>query len=192
MIVDKAELRRTYCDLRECQPPEDIAAASEALCQRLAVWPPLAQADTVLAYLAFRNELDVRPLFALLPHICWMVPRLSPGRQMTIHPYNPVHLVRHRFGMLEPDPSLPQISPAEIDVALIPGVAFDRHGARLGFGGGYYDRFLPQTGALRVGIALQSCVADELPCTDHDQRVDWVATPAGLIRCEPPPSERSG
>jgi 5-formyltetrahydrofolate cyclo-ligase len=191
MIPDKAELRRAYCDLRECQSPEDIAAASRAMCQLLAVWPPLARARTVLAYLAFRNELDLRPLFSLLPHTRWVVPRLSSGRQMTIHPYDPDRLVRHRFGMLEPDPLLPEITPDEIDVALIPGVAFDRHGARLGFGGGYYDRFLPRTNALRVGIALQSCVADELPCADHDQRVDWVATPAGMTRCDPARSEQS-
>jgi 5-formyltetrahydrofolate cyclo-ligase len=185
MIPDKVGLRRTYCDLRECQAPQDIAAASEVLCRHLAVWPPLTRAHTTLAYLAFRNELDLRPLFALLPHIRWVVPRLAQGRQMTIHTYDPDHLVRHPFGMLEPDPSLPEVSPDEIDVALIPGVAFDWHGARLGFGGGYYDRFLPRTGALRVGIALQSCVADELPCADHDERVDWVATPAGLTRCAP-------
>jgi 5-formyltetrahydrofolate cyclo-ligase len=178
----KADLRQRFCSLRECQLPGDVAAMSAALCERLAAWPPLSGARTVLAYLAFRNEIDLSPLFGLLAHIRWTVPRVV-RKALVIHPYNPGRLVRHRFGMLEPDPTLPVIAPGELDVVLIPGVAFDRQGARLGYGGGYYDRFLPTTPALRVGIAGDTCLADELPCGDFDQRMDWVATPTQTIRC---------
>jgi 5-formyltetrahydrofolate cyclo-ligase len=67
-----------------------------------------------------------------------------------------------------------------LDVVLVPGVAFDRYGGRLGFGGGFYDRFLPTTPALRVGVTYDSCLMDELPCTQSDQRMDWIVTPGGL------------
>jgi len=185
MNVEKHELRQRFCALRDSQSPEDIAAASQALCQRLAGWPLLRQARTVLAYIAFRNELDLRPLFARLPEIQWLAPRVV-GREMVLHPYDPDRLAPHRFGMLEPEASLPQVGPEEVDIVLVPGVAFDRYGARLGYGGGFYDRFLPGTSALRVGIALESAVAEALPCAEHDQRMDWIATPERLIRCLPP------
>jgi 5-formyltetrahydrofolate cyclo-ligase len=181
---DKPELRRQYCTLRECLPTEEVAAASTALCRRLAAWPVLRQAQNVLTYLAFRNEPDLGLLFDLLPHVRWAIPRIE-GQRLVLHAYDPARLVRHRFGMLEPAPDLPVIEPSTLDVILVPGVAFDRLGGRLGFGGGYYDRFLPTTPALRVAVAYDECLCDALPCREHDQRMDWVVTPTEEIHCAP-------
>lgn len=178
----KRRLRRDFCELRECLVPEDAIAASSAVCKRLARFPPLQRADTVMAYLAIRNEIDVRGLFDLLPDIRWTLPRVD-GRRMAVHFYNPRRLLRHRFGMLEPAPDQPTVTPDEIDVVLVPGVAFDRQGGRLGYGGGYYDRFLPRTRALRIGVSHSACLIDELPCEAHDARMEWVVTPSELFRC---------
>lgn len=201
--MDKPKLRAHFCAARECLPAEEIAGASAVLCQRLAAWlsgrgdalyqerldgkAPLVGhvAPTILTYLAFRNEPDLGLLFELLPDVNWLAPRITKGRQLALHPYDPDRLVRHRFGMLEPAANLPVVDPATVDVVLVPGVAFDRRGGRLGFGGGYYDRFLPTTPALRVGIAFDQCLAEELPCGRHDQRMDWVATPTEIIHCGP-------
>jgi 5-formyltetrahydrofolate cyclo-ligase len=87
--------------------------------------------------------------------------------------------------MLEPAPYLATVSPEIIDVVLVPGVAFDRRGGRLGFGGGYYDRFLPLTHALRVGVSQTACLVDQLPCDPHDARMDWVVTPTEMVECLP-------
>jgi 5-formyltetrahydrofolate cyclo-ligase len=184
--MDKSQLRHDFCSLRECLPTEHIAAAAIALCQRLADWPVLRKAQTVLTYLAFRNEIDLDSLFDLLPHIHWAVPRVVEGQRMILHPYDPARLVRHRFGMLEPAPDLPVVDPATLDIVLVPGVAFDRRGGRLGFGGGYYDRFLTTTPALRVGVTHDDCLAESLPCGAHDQRMDWIVTPTQNIQCTPP------
>jgi 5-formyltetrahydrofolate cyclo-ligase len=62
----------------------------------------------------------------------------------------------------------------------------------LGFGGGYYDRFLPTTPALRVGVAYAECLADTLPCDESDQRMDWIATPAGLFATGAPRRDGTG
>jgi len=83
--------------------------------------------------------------------------------------------------MLEPAADLPVIDPATLDVVLVPGVAFDRQGGRLGFGGGYYDRLLPTTPALRIGVTYDECLCDALPCGEHDQRMDWIVTPTELF-----------
>jgi 5-formyltetrahydrofolate cyclo-ligase len=181
--MDKTKLRQTFCALRECLPTEEIAAASAVLCQRLSRFLP--PASCILTYLAFRNEPDLGLLFELLPSAHWVVPRIE-GRRLILHPYDPARLARHCFGMLEPMADLPVVDPATLDVALVPGVAFDRRGTRLGFGGGYYDRFLPTTPALRIGIAFDECLADELPYGEYDQRMDWVATPSKMIHCTPP------
>jgi 5-formyltetrahydrofolate cyclo-ligase len=180
--MDKSELRTHFCSLRERLPTGETATYSNDLCERLARFLP--PASCILTYLAFRNEPDLSLLFELLPDARWVVPRITEGRQMALHPYDPERLVRHRFGMLEPAADLPVVNPAEIDIVLVPGVAFDRHGGRLGFGGGYYDRFLPTTSALRIGIAFDQCLAEQLPCGEHDQRMDWVATQSEMIHCE--------
>ena len=179
---DKSELRTHFCTLRECLPAEEIAAASAALCRRLAAWSALREVQTVLTYHAFRSEPDLSLLFDLLPSICWAAPRIE-GKELVIHPYDPTRLMRHRFGMLEPAADLPVIDPARLDVVLVPGVAFDRRGGRLGFGGGFYDGLLPTTRTLRVGVTHNSCLADRLPMLAHDQWMDWVVTPAQLIQC---------
>jgi 5-formyltetrahydrofolate cyclo-ligase len=182
---NKPALRHDFCTLRECLPAEEVAAASAALCRHLADWPILRDARAVLTYLAFRNEPDLGLLFDLLPRIHWVVPRIIEKGRMMFHPYDPAHLIRHRFGMLEPAVDLPTVDPRALEVVLVPGVAFDRQGARLGFGGGYYDRFLPTTPALRVGVTYDECLTDELPCGEHDQRMDWIATPSGLFSPRP-------
>ena len=197
--MDKPQLRRHFCSLRERLTAEEIGSASAAICRRLAAWPPLQQAQgitlkkrdqqtnqpanqptSILTYLAFHNEPDLGQLFGLLPHACWVVPRID-GHHLVLHLYDPTRLVHHRFGMLEPAADLPVVDPAALDVVLVPGVAFDRRGGRLGFGGGYYDRLLPTTPALRVGVTYDECLADALPCDEHDQRMDWIVTPSGLF-----------
>jgi 5-formyltetrahydrofolate cyclo-ligase len=186
--MDKSDLRQQFCTLRECLPAEEVTTASTALCRRLTALPPISDLQPsapILTYLAFRNEIDPGPLLDLLPHVRWIVPRIIEGGRMVLHPYDPARLVRHRFGMLEPAADLPAVDPSTLDLVLVPGVAFDRQGGRLGFGGGYYDRFLPTTPALRVGVTYDECLADALPCGEHDQRMDWVVTPTQEIHCAP-------
>jgi len=181
--MDKGTLRRHFLRLREGLSPEEVARASKAVCARLAAWPILRTAQTVMSYLAFRNEPDLSPLFTRFPQIRWVLPRIE-GHRLVIHPYDPAHLARHPFGMLEPAATLPVVDPTTLDLVLVPGVAFDRHGGRLGFGGGFYDRFLPTTPALRVGVTYDLCLVDALPCTENDARMDWVVTPTRFLRCE--------
>jgi 5-formyltetrahydrofolate cyclo-ligase len=185
----KARVRDRYRKLREAMTPAQVRAASEALCRRLAAWDVLQNARQVMAYIAFRNELDLVPLFGMLPAVRWIVPRVT-GKQLVLHPYEPARLVRHRFGMLEPAADLPVVAPDTLDVVLVPGVAFDRQGGRMGFGGGFYDAFLPTTGALRVGITFDDCLADRVPGDAHDQRMDWVVTPHQTLRVSEPDGSR--
>ena len=182
--MDKQTLRSHFARRRQNLSPEEVITASAAVCRRLAAWSPIASRQSsisILTYLAFCNEIDLAPLFDTLPQARWVVPRIIDDNGMMLHIYDPARLVRHRFGMLEPAPDLPVVDPATLDLVLTPGVAFDRNGWRLGFGGGYYDRLLPATTAMRVGVTYDESVVDTLPHNEHDQRMDWVVTPSEMI-----------
>ncbi|MDX2080767.1 MAG: 5-formyltetrahydrofolate cyclo-ligase [Terrimicrobiaceae bacterium] len=92
---------------------------------------------------------------------------------------DPEALVSGRFGILEPPPNAAACF--EFDIILVPGLAFDRSGGRLGRGAGYYDRFLAKTPGLRVGVC--SAVHPRIPMEEHDVRMDFVVTPDEVIDC---------
>lgn len=95
---------------------------------------------------------------------------------------------RGGFGVWEPDVETTQVlKPEELSVILLPGLFFTREGARLGRGGGFFDRYLKRTSAatLRVGVALEWQLVDSLPLEPHDQRMDWLITEQRVIHCQP-------
>ncbi len=97
-------------------------------------------------------------------------------------------LQQGRYGIWEPNQAMTQrLAPEEVAVVLVPGLFFtSKEGARLGRGGGYFDRFLARTTAatLKVGVALDWQVVDSLPLESHDQRMDWLITETQVIRCQ--------
>ena len=191
MTPDKAGLRRRCRQIREAIGTERVRASSQAVCDHVSDWPTFQQAGTVLSFLAFRNEINLLPLVEDRPDKLWLMPRVVEGRELkpdqrpylVLHPYDPMCLKRHRYGMMEPQSTLPVIEPREVDVVLVPGIAFDRQGGRLGFGGGFYDRLLPLTDrADRVGVTYEELVIDVVPMEPWDCRVEWLVTPAGLTK----------
>ena len=180
--MDKSALRAHCRALRDALTAQTVASASERICQRLIEWPVFRQAQTVMAYMAFGNEISLLPLMDQSRDKRWVIPRTvtEPGPRLILHLYDPARLVRHRFGMLEPDVSLPVIEPGELDLVLVPGLAFDRRGYRLGYGGGFYDRFLPHVTARQVGIVSTVLLVEHVPNGRFDQRVDYVASESGI------------
>jgi 5-formyltetrahydrofolate cyclo-ligase len=101
-----------------------------------------------------------------------------------VRPGDPLHPTD--YGPREPARRVP-VDPSAVDVVITPGLAFDRRGHRLGYGGGYYDRYLARLhpAAARVGIAFSVQLVDELPVESVDQPVDVIVTDQEVIRCEP-------
>ena len=180
--MDKSVLRAQCRALRDAMTAKAVTLASEQICARLAEWPIFQQAQTVMADIAFGNEVSLLTLMNQSSDKCWVIPRTEarPEPRLILHPYDPLRLVRHRFGMLEPDVSLPVIEPGELDLVLVPGLAFDRRGYRLGYGGGFYDRFLPHVTARQVGIVSTVLLVEHVPNGRFDQRVDYVASESGI------------
>ncbi len=180
--MDKPLLRARCRAWRDALTADEVASASACVCDHLAAWPLFQQAQTVMAYMAFGNEISLLPLMERSLNKRWVIPRTltQPEPRLKLHLYDPARLVRHKFGMLEPEASLPEIGPRELDMVLVPGIAFDRRGYRLGFGGGFYDRFLPLVTALKVGVAYAALIVDRVPNDEFDQRVHWLVCETGV------------
>ena len=101
---------------------------------------------------------------------------------MVFHLYDPNNLIVHPFGMAEPAPHLLQVPLNEIQLVLAPGLAFDRSGWRLGYGGGFFDRFLQDFGGISVGVVFQALLLEAVPHGEYDIPMAWLATEDGLIK----------
>lgn len=177
-------------ELREQIRAQGTVTHEESLQVVESLFPWMSQRlpGTVSAFLAMSGEVDVSPLFQRLPGWRWVLPRVEPDRSVTFRDRD-VPRERHPFGMDQPVDMGPVIALHQIDVFLTPGLAFDLRGGRLGNGGGFYDRILSakRTDAVAVAITVKRRVMDSVPMQGHDQRVDWLATEEGVIRCSPNP-----
>lgn len=131
----------------------------------------------VLTYRPMSGEVDLDPLLIGFPSA---VTRTWPEGRLTIHAAE-APMERHRYGYLQPVADAAELAASEIAVALVPGLAFDRHGTRLGHGAGHYDRLLPQlAGIPLVGVTPAALVVDRLPRESHDVAMTHLATESGV------------
>ena len=194
---DKNSLRRRYADLRGGLTPEERAAAEAAICDRLFSLPAWREAVTVCGYVSVRGELNTRPILeraaaegktVALPVTVTdakegrMVFRALPHGDLT-------RLTPARFGIPEPDGSCPVLCGQDLtnSLILVPALAFDAEGYRLGWGGGYYDRFLADLTDRNVlhttvGLAYSVCTASSLPHEPHDIPVHTVIDERRILR----------
>jgi 5-formyltetrahydrofolate cyclo-ligase len=182
----KSKLRRECLGFRKTLGAEIRAQASLAICARIEAWSVFQQSQTILSYMPIKSEVDLTPLLARHPQKRWALPRIIPeeSHSMVFHEYDPDRIIRHSFGMAEPSPDSPVIHPAEIELALVPGVAFDRRGFRLGYGGGYFDRFLENFQGVSAGIVFQALLLGAVPRAAHDIAMQWVVTEDGVFKAD--------
>ncbi|MBH1935348.1 5-formyltetrahydrofolate cyclo-ligase [Streptomyces sp. AV19] len=187
--VDKADLRRTLLDRRAALSAEAVREAQEALGRRALDLPELADAGTVAAYVSVGREPGTRALLEALRGrgVRVLLPVLLPDNDLDWGVYRgPERLEKAGRGLLEPDGErLGPSAVTEADVVLLPGLAVDGRGLRLGRGGGSYDRVLarlPRPGAVRVVLLYDEEVVERVPAEAHDQPVDAVVTPGGVRR----------
>jgi 5-formyltetrahydrofolate cyclo-ligase len=180
----KSLLRQQYRKLRAALSEDTRARASQSICEEIEKWTIFQQSETILAYMPIKNEADLTPLLARRPEKRWVLPRILPqeDHRMVLHPYDAARLVRHPFGMAEPAADLPTVPPEAIELALVPGLAFDRQGWRLGYGGGYFDRFLTDFAGVSAGVVFHALLVDDLPRGEFDVPVQWVVTEEGIFK----------
>lgn len=180
----KQELRKQCRRIRQELGEAARQAASQAICAHLEGWPAFQRAEVILTYMPMRGEVDLTSLFTRQPHKRWLIPRILPeeDHRMVFQPYDPGHLVIHPFGMAEPAADLPVIPPGAVELAVVPGLAYDRRGWRLGYGGGYFDRFLKDFTGISLGVIFQALLLESVPHTELDMPVHWLVTEWGVTR----------
>jgi 5-formyltetrahydrofolate cyclo-ligase len=183
----KDELRaRMRAQLRATPPAKRLRRASAAA-RLLVGLPQVAGARTVLTFSSFGSEIPTAPLIEALasdPQRAILLPYVEDGGLHATR-YRPGdELVPTGYGPLEPARRAP-VDPTEIDVAVVPGLAFDRHGRRLGRGGGFYDAYLARlpSGAVRIGFALREQLLERVPAGPADRPVDLVVTDGEVVDC---------
>ncbi|MBM7866143.1 5-formyltetrahydrofolate cyclo-ligase [Heliobacterium gestii] len=185
----KQSLRQSALQGRSALTSEEIEGKSRFIVDRLLAMPAYAAASTVMIYVDFRQEVLTGEILSqslrlgktVAVPICQPATRhLIAGR---IDRY-PDDLRRGTWGIMEPV-SMKPVPPAAIDLVVIPGVAFDRLGNRLGYGAGYYDRFLPslRADAQKIALAFDLQIVKEIHPDDHDIPMDQIITESQVIDC---------
>ncbi|HEX6242142.1 MAG TPA: 5-formyltetrahydrofolate cyclo-ligase [Polyangiales bacterium] len=177
----KEGLRKRLAALRRSLNAEARAERAAAACAHLAADACFAEARLVLAYAPLRFELDPGRLLAVARTHGKRValPRVVPETgDLSLHVYaDGDSLEESGFGVREPLPSAERVAPHQVDLVLVPGLAFDASGYRLGYGKGFYDRLLPHLSLARsVGMAFELSLLPEVPREEHDIPVQRVVT----------------
>ncbi|GAB4136294.1 MAG: 5-formyltetrahydrofolate cyclo-ligase [Cyanobacteria bacterium J069] len=186
---EKAILRRSLLKARQSIHPDLWRQKSDRLCAHLQSWDGFVQARTILVYFSVRQEPDLSPLFRLPKR--WGFPRCVE-KDLIWHRWSPdgagmpraYPLQTGMFGIPEPHPSSLQLNPAEVDLILVPALACDVQGYRLGYGGGFYDRMLsksPWRSKPTVGIVFEYARVPRLPRDPWDRPLHGICTETGLF-----------
>ena len=175
----KQRMRELLIQKRRMLSADERRALSDSILSQLERMQCFREAKTVLLYYPKNNEVDVLPLFKRHKDKTLLLP-VSHRKYMTANPFegnDKMH--RGKFGIPEPttDPYI-----GDIDLIIVPAVAFDKQGYRLGRGGGYYDRFIKkQPHATLIGVGYDFQLVDEVPTQRHDQKVHRIILPSQTI-----------
>ncbi len=188
VMLTKADLRRHFLAQRAMLTPAEIEQHSMVIAASVCALPAFYVSHTVMVYMALPQEVQTMPLItqARQSQKRVAVPVIRGQHLVAVAlSETPTQLRRGRFCILEPCGTQHVIHPQEIGCIAVPGIAFDAHGGRLGFGKGYYDRFLRQLPATtyRCGLAFGIQVVPCVPQAPHDICMHGIVTEQGYIPC---------
>ena len=184
----KEALRQRIAALRRTLPAERRGQHAASMCALLTAHPAFESARVIVAYAALRFEIDPQTAIeqAWLRGKTVCLPRVvTEPRGLMLHAFRQGDaLAESGFVVREPLASAPTIAPGDVDLVLVPGLAFDGRGQRLGYGQGYYDRLLPTLPrATRIGLGYELSLLPEVPSVAHDVPVHHIATERRIITC---------
>ncbi|RAL22023.1 5-formyltetrahydrofolate cyclo-ligase [Thermoflavimicrobium daqui] len=186
-MITKKKLRAEMILVRKQLSPQYITQSSQQISEKLVQSSFFIDADVILFYMAIRSEVDLRAAMKSAWQLGKQIalPKVNP-KERTMNCYRIdsfSELELGSYGIVEP-PSDPtkEIDPGTIPLVIVPGVAFDPLGFRLGYGGGYYDRFFSKyTSCIRVGVAYPEQIVATVYPESHDQPMHLIVTPQQIF-----------
>ena len=178
----KSELRKQVLQEMKAIPQKQKNTMDRALTDRLLHHPFYQEAKVIATYLSFPHEFQTQGLIdqALRDGKKVMIPKTYPKGRMELVVYDPQQLVKTSFGLLEPQGNLEVVDASQIDLIHVPGLAFTTEGYRIGYGGGYYDRYLENFAGHSLST-IYPCQVQEFNSEDHDIPVQEVLIDEGNL-----------
>jgi 5-formyltetrahydrofolate cyclo-ligase len=188
----KIELRKRMRALRKTLPASACAERSARIVDRLRALDPIVRARSVALFwpIEERHEVDLRGLDATLraggARIAYPAVDRETGAMTFQFVDDPGAMLEQGLGFCEPPPHAPQAEPGALDAIVVPALAVDPRGHRIGYGAGYYDRTLPAHAppAVAVAVAFDFQLVAEIGATSRDVRVAWIVTDARTLAAE--------
>ena len=189
IAAQKEELRAQSKAFLRSISTTDLNLQSARIADRISAMPEWDRAKTILGFVPGNHEPDINKL---------LKEAISTGKRICLPQFNPIQttysavlvsnpntdLISGKYGVLEPKAGSEVIPFSEIDCVLVPGLAFDSTGGRLGRGGGWFDRMLAEIRGLRIGVAFSVQLVGNVPVESHDIRMDCLVTAEELIRAK--------
>lgn len=187
MNLIKQEQRKNILEKRNCLTVGQINCISEIIINKLIKLEAFKQSNVIMCYMDFNNEVKTKDFI----NLCFImgkrvaIPYIKSNSEMVaveiINIENDV--VRGSYGILEPKNNAAEIEPKEIDFVITPGIAFDKEKNRLGYGKGYYDRFLEKVkkNCFKVAIAYDFQILDSISKDNHDIPLDMIISEKRII-----------
>lgn len=178
----KAELRKQVLQEMKALPLEQKQAMDQALTDQFLKHPFYQEAKVIATYLSFPHEFQTQELIeqALKDGKKVLIPKTYPRGRMDFVVYDPQQLVKTSFGLLEPQGDLEVVDASQIDLIHVPGLAFTTEGYRIGYGGGYYDRYLKHFPGHTLSTVYPCQIQDFIP-ENHDIPVEEVLIDEGNL-----------
>lgn len=179
--MDKKTLRKNLLKDKKRLPQEIIRKTSQIINHNLISLEAFFSAKAILIYASLPWEVDTSFIWDYAKQKQLIFPKVEKGELSLIRVKNKESLRKGTLGISEPflgDYVLPSL----IDLAVVPGIAFDKEGYRLGYGGGYYDKLLPKIRGVKIGLVMERFRLPKLPKEEHDIPVDIIITELGSFR----------
>lgn len=181
----KNSLRKAVLSFRNSLDKSSVLSMSADIFRQFLSIEKIQTSSRFMLYVDFRNEVATREIISdlldlgkevYLPVTLKYEKKLIPKRIFSLD-----DLVFGAYGILEPRIDAPTIDNSLLDVVIVPGSVFDKNGYRTGYGGGYYDRFLENTDAIRVGVCFDFQLVDDVFPENHDKRMDFIITEKNFL-----------
>jgi len=182
-------LRKTFVQKRDTLPTQAIKEKSTKIIHKLLLLQEIQRAQIIFFYISFKGEVYTHDLIkSLIKSKVVVVPLVTDTKKKTLllsQLQSWSHVSPGAYGILEPRQEyIKEVPYGDIDVALVPGILFDKKCHRIGYGGGYFDRLLKKLTAIKIGLAFDTQIIEAIPQAKHDVSMDKIITDTRTIRCE--------